>query len=110
MEYLRREGHPFRLAPGVMTASIADALIVGSGCVQGFAVAMLGIDSLVARAPVYAGDTITVEVEVVGTAASRSKPDRGVVTTHQRVRNQRKELVLEYDVSRMLRRRTPVSN
>ena len=60
------------------------------------------------KAPVYAGDTVHVEFEVTKLAPSGSKPDRGVVTTHQRVRNQRGELVLEYDVKRMLKRRRPL--
>ena len=36
--------------------------------------------------------------------ASKSRPDRGVVSTHQRVLNQNGEVVLEYDVKRMLLR------
>jgi acyl dehydratase len=64
MEYLRSQGHPARMAPGMLTASIADALIVGSGIIEGYAVAMIGIDGLMAKKGVYAGDTISVEFEV----------------------------------------------
>jgi acyl dehydratase len=105
MEFLRSQGHPSRMAPGMLTASIADALIVGSGIIAGFAIAMIGIDGLMAKKPVYSGDTLWVELEVTAVAPSQSKPDRGVVTTHQRVFNQREEIVLEYDVKRMLKRR-----
>eukprot|EP01046_Picozoa_sp_COSAG06_P045715 COSAG06_NODE_6362_length_2965_cov_61.988137_2_plen_65_part_00 len=52
------------MAPGMLTASIADALIVGSGIIEGYAVAMIGIDGLMAKKGVYAGDTISVEFEV----------------------------------------------
>jgi acyl dehydratase len=48
----------------MLTASIADALIVGSGIIEGYAVAMIGIDGLMAKKGVYAGDTISVEFEV----------------------------------------------
>jgi acyl dehydratase len=64
MEFLASQGHHARLAPGIMTASVADALIVGSGILEGFAIAMIGIDGLNAKKPVYAGDTIHVEFEV----------------------------------------------
>ena len=131
MEYLATQGHPGRMAPGVMTAAIADALIVGSGIIEGYAVAMIQMDALTAkkgacprpcaararRAPlttqggccvcsagVYSGDTIVVEFEVTEVVPSKSNPSRGVVATHQVVKNQNDEVVLEYDVKRMLKR------
>ena len=64
MEYLRSQGHPARMAPGLLTASVADALIVGSGIIEGYAVAMIGIDNLMAKKGVYAGDTIAATFEV----------------------------------------------
>ncbi len=108
MIYLREHaGHPRRLAPALLTASIADALIVGSGVLEGVAVALVGIDQLSARAPVYAGDTLMVRVEVLSAKPSTSKPDRGVVTTRQEVCNQDGTVVLTYNVSRMLKRAAP---
>jgi acyl dehydratase len=102
MEYLRERGHDKRMAPALLTTSIADALIIQTGVLHDYAVALMGIDNLTARAPVYAGDTLRIEVEVTGTKASSSSPDRGVVTTHQKVINQSGEVVLEYDVKRMV--------
>ena len=64
MQYLQSQGHPARMAPGVMTAAIADALIVGSGMIDGYAVAMIEMDQVKARKGVYAGDTIRVDLEV----------------------------------------------
>lgn len=104
MEFLRERGHGRRMAPALFTCAVADALIVQTGVLGDYAVALLGVDGLVARAPVYVGDTLRVEVETTATRASRSRPDRGVVSTHQRVRNQKGEAVLEYDVKRMLLR------
>ena len=105
MVYLKEvAGHAKRLVPGMLTGSIADALIVGSGILDGFAIALASLDNFRAVAPVYAGDTIQVEVEVTQVKPSRSKQDRGVVTTHQVVKNQQGKVVLEYDVSRMLRK------
>lgn len=73
MEFLKSQGHPARMAPGILTASVADALIVGSGCIEGFAIAMIGMNELNAKAPVYAGDTLYVEFEVTKLAPSSSK-------------------------------------
>ena len=46
-------------------------------------------------APVYAGDAIRTTSTVTEVRRSRSKPDRGVVTLHVRVLNQRDEPVQE---------------
>jgi acyl dehydratase len=54
-------------------------------------------------APVLAGDTLTVEVEVTDKRETR-KSDRGIVGYRHRVLNQRGETVLEANVKRMIRR------
>jgi acyl dehydratase len=54
-------------------------------------------------APVLAGDTLTVEVEVTDKRETR-KSDRGIVSYRHRVLNQRGETVLEANVKRMIRR------
>ena len=65
MVYLKEvAGHSKRLVPGMLTGSIADALIVGSGILDGFAIALASLDNFKAVAPVYAGDTIQVELAV----------------------------------------------
>ncbi len=104
MEFLREKGHEKRMAPALFTCGIADTLIVQTGVLHDYAIALLGVDGLVARAPVYVGDTLTVEVATTDVRPSKSRPDRGVVSTHQRVLNQKGEVVLEYDVKRMLLR------
>ena len=92
------------MAPALFTCGIADTLIVQTGVLHDYAIALLGVDGLVARAPVYVGDTLKVEVATTDVRPSKSRPDRGVVSTHQRVLNQKGEVVLEYHVKRMLLR------
>ena len=70
VEYLKSQGHPARMAPGLLTASVADALIVGSGIIEGYAVAMIGIDNLIAKKGVYAGDTVTANFQVCSRVVS----------------------------------------
>ena len=105
-EYIReKSGFGERIAPGLLTTAFADALIAQTGVLHGTGMALLGIEGLKMKAPVKVGDTIRVEVEITGKRET-SKPDRGVVTSRQIVRNQRGETVVEYTVSRMIRRRS----
>jgi acyl dehydratase len=53
-----------------------------------------GIDELRWVKPIRAGDTIRMDMITLEKKASRSKPDRGVITTDWRVYNQHDELVL----------------
>jgi itaconyl-CoA hydratase len=53
-------------------------------------------------APVYAGDTIRAETEVLAKRESRSRPGFGIVTVRTRGLNQRDEVVIEFERSIML--------
>jgi acyl dehydratase len=53
-------------------------------------------------APVFAGDTIRAETEVVGKRESQSRPGFGIVTVRTRGLNQRDEPVIEFERSIML--------
>jgi acyl dehydratase len=59
----------------------------------GTAVANLGWDEVRFPAPVFIGDTLWIETEVVDLRESRSRPDAGIVTFVHRAFNQRDELV-----------------
>jgi acyl dehydratase len=48
-------------------------------------------------APVFAGDTIRAETEIVGKRESKSRPGQGVVTVRTRGLNQRDEVVIEFE-------------
>jgi acyl dehydratase len=48
-------------------------------------------------APVFAGDTIRAETEVLEKRESRSRPGRGVVTVRTRGLNQRDEVVIDFE-------------
>lgn len=59
----------------------------------GTTVANLGFTSIEFPAPVFHGDTIHVETEVLSTRASSSRPGQGIVEMEHRGYNQRDELV-----------------
>jgi acyl dehydratase len=72
------------------------ALVVGLSVPEltlGTIVAQLGMDDIQFPAPVFTGDTIRVESEVVEARGSRSRPDAGIVVFQHRAYNQRDELV-----------------
>jgi itaconyl-CoA hydratase len=53
-------------------------------------------------APVFAGDTIRAETEVLAKRKSKSRPGFGIVTVRTRGLNQRDEAVIEFERSIML--------
>lgn len=72
------------------------ALLVGLSVhelTHGTTVANLGFDAVNFPAPVFHGDTIHAETEILTARESRSKPDRGVVSFEHRAFNQDDVLV-----------------
>lgn len=60
---------------------------------HGTTVANLGFESVTFPAPMFHGDTLRVETEVLAARESKSKPDRGIVTFEHRGFNQDDTLV-----------------
>ncbi len=79
----------------VVVGNLVYSLVLGMSVpdVSGSAIANLEVESLVHRNPTFHGDTIYAESRVLDKAASRSKPDRGVVTVETKGFNQRGEEV-----------------
>ena len=93
-----------RIAPGALSLAYAEGLSILSGIIHQTGMAFLGLELQIHR-PVFIGDTIGVEIEILDKRATR-KPDRGIVTFRHRVINQKDELVMEYTVKRMIRRKS----
>ena len=79
---------------GPMVYSLALGMSVSD--VSGKAIANLATEELSHPAPVFHGDTLFVESEVLEKRESQSKPDRGTVKVHPRVYNQDGVLVAEF--------------
>ena len=92
-----------RIVPGALTFSVAEGLAILTGILHGTGMAFLGVEMKILK-PVFIGDTITVEIDVVDKRETK-KPDRGIVTFFHRVKNQDDTVVMEYTVRRMLRRK-----
>jgi itaconyl-CoA hydratase len=74
------------------------ALLIGmsvTDCSQK-AIANLGMDEVKFTAPVFAGDTLYGESEVLGKRESQSRPGQGIVTIRTIGKNQRGEMVCTF--------------
>jgi acyl dehydratase len=88
-------------APGSLVFSIAEGLtLAGTGHGTGLAFLHTTMDI---KAPVLAGDTIHVELEV--TESRATSKGRGLVRTENSVRNQRGEVVMVYSPLRLMKGR-----
>jgi acyl dehydratase len=71
----------------------------------GTTVANLGMDEVVFPAPLFHGDTVNVETEVLAVRQSQSKPDRGIVTFQHRAFNQHGVMVARCNRNAMILKR-----
>src|SRR3954451_5183059 len=90
---------------GPLVYSLALGMSVSD--VSGKAIANLATEELSHPAPVFHGDTLFVESEVLEKRESRSKPDRGTVKVHTRVFNQDGVLVAEFKRLVLVPRKNP---
>jgi acyl dehydratase len=94
VEYCKVETHGKILVVGTLVFSLAVGLTVSD--ISGKAIANLNYESIEHNAPVFIGDTIRVETEILSVRPSRSKNDRGVVYVETKVYNQINELVMTF--------------
>src|SRR5690606_1700530 len=97
-EFARQAGFDGPLVNGIYTLGLVVGLTVAD-LTEGTIVANLGYESVRHPAPVYAGDTIQVESEVLEMRPSKSQPDRGVVRLRHTGRNQAGVVVIEVERS-----------
>ncbi len=88
------ESQPFgqRLMNSMWTLSTMVGASV-SQITQGTLVAQLGLTDIAFPAPLFHGDTLYTETEVVDKRLSSSRPGQGIVTLRHTGRNQRGEVV-----------------
>ncbi|MFQ5861468.1 MAG: MaoC family dehydratase [Dehalococcoidia bacterium] len=91
-EYMKSHPHGRILVVGTLVLSLAVGMSVPD--TSGKAIANLEYERITHDGPVFIGDTIYAESEVLEVTPSRSRPDRGVVYLETRAYNQRSEKVL----------------
>src|SRR3954453_12217039 len=92
--YAARSQQGRNVVVGPLVYSLALGMSVGD--VSGKAIANLATEELSHPAPVFHGDTLFAESEVLEKRLSRTKPDRGIVKVRTDVYNQDGTLVAEF--------------
>ena len=102
LEFLAHESDiKGRPAPGALVYCFAEGLLV-QATMQHTGFAFLHMELNVER-PVFAGDTIHVECEVIESRLSRNRPGRGLVRTRNQVVKQDGAVALTYTPLRMIK-------
>ena len=90
--YMQDHQHGQILVNGALVLSLVVGMSVRD--TSGRAIANLEYERITHHAPVFQGDTIYAESEILETTPTRSRPDRGIVYIESRAYNQRDEHVL----------------
>jgi itaconyl-CoA hydratase len=93
-----------RIVNGLFTLGLVVGLTVAE-ITEGTVVANLGYDKVVHPAPVFHGDTIYAETEVLEKRESRSHPDRGIVRLKHIGRKPDGTVVVEFERTAMFFKR-----
>lgn len=93
-DYANAQQHGKILVVGTLVFSLVVGMTVGD--ISGKAIANLNYENIQHNAPVFIGDTIYAETEILSVRDSKSKPDRGVVYVETKAYNQHNDLVLTY--------------
>ena len=93
-----------RLVNSLLTLGIAVGLSVADTTL-GTTVGNLGFDKIEFPKPVFHGDTLYVETEIMDKRESRSRPNDGVVFFEHRATNQREELVARIRRAGLMRKK-----
>jgi len=104
-EFMKSSRFGKRIAHGLLTLAIASGLrlrVIREA--EGLVIAFLGMDDVRFANPVFIGDTIWVESEVIEKRPSKSKANVGIVKFKNVIKNQRDEIVGTYSTTIMVRR------
>ena len=93
------------IASGWYTAGLMMRLYVEHYLTHVASLASPGLDELRWLKPVRPGDALSVRVTVLKTVPSRSKPDRGAVTSFVEVINQAGDIVMTFKVVNIIGKR-----
>jgi acyl dehydratase len=91
----------------IVCSPLTVAILVGQSVtdVSQKAIANLGWTNIRMTAPVFAGDTLTSESEVIAKRDSKSRPDAGIATVVTRGFNQHGTLVCDFERTILVARR-----
>jgi acyl dehydratase len=95
-----------RLVPGMMAYALIEGILTQS-VMQGTGLAFLGMEVKIEN-PVFVGDTIHAEVEVLEARPSKSRPGTGIVRTRNQVVKHDGTVALTYTPVRLVKSRSGI--
>jgi 3-hydroxybutyryl-CoA dehydratase len=102
-EYMKNSPFGQRIAHGMLTLSIASGMSLRMRRRPPVEpLAFLGMDNVRFTAPVFIGDTIRVESEILEARPSKSRPETGILKLKNTVKNQRDEAVATWEMALMV--------
>jgi len=103
-EYMKKSQFGQRIAHGMLTLSVASGLVLRAKELPDFEIlAFLGMDNVKFTAPVFIGDTIRVEMEIVEARPSKSRANAGILRFKNIVKNQKNEVVATFESALMIK-------
>jgi len=104
-EYARGTEFGTRIVNSLFTLGLMIGISVGETTL-GTTIANLGMDEVRFPKPVFHGDTLRVETEVLELRPSKSRPSQGIVVFLHRAINQRGEIVAQCKRSALMMKKT----
>ncbi len=98
-----------RIVNGIFTLGVVVGISVND-LTQGTIIGNLSYEHITHPRPVFHGDTVYVESEVVSKRDSRSRPEAGIVTIKHTGRNQHGEVVIEVTRTALFLKRTTMTS
>lgn len=103
-EFAKAHGHPnVVLNPMLVLCTVVGLSVEDLSETGG---PFLGMENVTFHQPVFPGDTISASSTVVETRSSDSRPNVGIVTWHTEAVNQRGELVVDYQRTNLVAKRS----
>lgn len=103
-DFAAKTAYGQRIVNGIFTLGLVVGLTVAD-LTDGTIIANLGYDRVVHPHPVFHGDTVYAETEVLEKRESRSKPDQGIIRLKHIGRNQNQIVVIEVERSVLFMKR-----
>lgn len=102
-DYASRTQFGQRIVNGIFTLGLAVGLTVAD-LTEGTLIANLGYESVTHPHPMFHGDTLYVQTEVLDKRDSKSRPGQGLVRFRHTGRNQNGVVVIEFERTALMKR------
>lgn len=103
-EYAKTTPYGQRIVGGLFGLSLITGAMTQWGVFEKSAIGMLNVRDWIFKLPIFIGDTITIEMEIVDKRLT-SRGDRGILQRRFDLRNQRQEMVQSGFCDMMIARR-----